>query len=49
MRVEQDGPLLRWIGGKNGGFIDYRHLGGLDGAAVDELIARQASGRAAPA
>jgi GNAT superfamily N-acetyltransferase len=41
MRVEQDGPLLRWVGGKNGGFIDYRDLGGLEGAAVDELIARQ--------
>jgi GNAT superfamily N-acetyltransferase len=41
MRVEQDGPLLRWVGGKNGGFIDYRDLGGLEGAEVDELIARQ--------
>jgi GNAT superfamily N-acetyltransferase len=41
MRVEQDGPLLRWVGGKNGGFIDYRDLGELDGAEVDELIARQ--------
>jgi GNAT superfamily N-acetyltransferase len=29
------------VGGKNGGFIDYRDLGGLEGAAVDELIARQ--------
>jgi GNAT superfamily N-acetyltransferase len=41
MRVEQDGPLLRWVGGKNGGFIDYRDLGGLEGDEVDELIARQ--------
>jgi GNAT superfamily N-acetyltransferase len=41
MRVEKDGPLLRWVGGKNGGFIDYRDLGGLDGAELDELIARQ--------
>lgn len=43
MRVEQDGPLLRWVGGKNGGFIDYRDLGGLEGDEVDELIARQVS------
>jgi GNAT superfamily N-acetyltransferase len=41
MRVEQDGPLLRWVGGKNGGFIDYRDLGGLEGDEVDELIARK--------
>jgi GNAT superfamily N-acetyltransferase len=41
MRVEQDGPLLRWVGGKGGGFIDYRDLGGLEGAAVEDLIARQ--------
>jgi GNAT superfamily N-acetyltransferase len=41
MRVEPDGPLLRWVGGKTGGFIDYRDLRGLGGAAVDELIARQ--------
>jgi GNAT superfamily N-acetyltransferase len=41
VRVEQDGPLLRWVGGKNGGFIDYRDLGGLEGDEVDELIARQ--------
>jgi GNAT superfamily N-acetyltransferase len=41
MRVEKDGPLLRWVGGKNGGFIDYRDLGGLEGAELDELIARQ--------
>jgi GNAT superfamily N-acetyltransferase len=41
VRVEQDGPLLRWFGGKNGGFIDYRDLVGLEGSAVDELISRQ--------
>jgi hypothetical protein len=28
MQVEQDGPLLRFAGMKNGGFIDYRDLGG---------------------
>jgi hypothetical protein len=39
--VEQDGPLLRYVGGANGGFIDYRDLGGLEGAELDELIARQ--------
>ena len=41
MQVERDGPLLRFAGMKNGGFIDYRDLGGLDDAEVDELIARQ--------
>jgi len=41
MHVERDGPLLRYAGMKNGGFIDYRDLGGLEGAEVDELIARQ--------
>jgi GNAT superfamily N-acetyltransferase len=40
-RVEQDGPLLRFVGMKHGGFIDYRDLGGLEGAELDELIARQ--------
>ena len=43
MQVERDGPLLRFAGMKNGGFIDYRDLGGLEGADVDELIARQVS------
>lgn len=41
VRVERDGPLLRYIGEKHGGFIDYRDLGGLDGAELDALIARQ--------
>lgn len=41
MRAERDGPLLRMVGEKHGGFIDYRDLGGLKGAEVDELIARQ--------
>lgn len=43
VQVERDGPLLRWAGMKNGGFIDYRDLGVLEGADVDELIARQVS------
>jgi GNAT superfamily N-acetyltransferase len=43
MHVERDGPLLRYAGMKNGGFIDYRDLGGLEGTRIDELIARQVS------
>jgi GNAT superfamily N-acetyltransferase len=43
MHVEQDGPVLRLTGMKNGGFIDYRDLDGLEGAELDELIARQVS------
>jgi GNAT superfamily N-acetyltransferase len=41
VQVERDGPLIRWLGLKNGGFIEYRDLGGLEGAELDELIARQ--------
>ena len=41
MHVERDGPLLRFTGMKNGGFIDYRDLDGLEGGELDELIARQ--------
>src|SRR5512136_3284840 len=41
--VERDGPLLRFLGYPFGGFVDYRDLGGLDGTALDELIARQVS------
>jgi GNAT superfamily N-acetyltransferase len=47
MHVEQDGPLLRYVGMKTGGFIDYRDLGGLEGSDVDELIARQVQAFAA--
>jgi GNAT superfamily N-acetyltransferase len=43
VRVEQDGPLLRYHGFTFGGFIDYRDLGALDGPALDALIARQVS------
>jgi GNAT superfamily N-acetyltransferase len=41
VRVERDGPVLRFIGWGNGGGVTYRDLGGLDGAELDELIARQ--------
>jgi GNAT superfamily N-acetyltransferase len=43
VRVDRDGPLLRFHGMRMGGFIDYRDLGGLEGRALDELIARQVS------
>jgi GNAT superfamily N-acetyltransferase len=41
VHAEPDGPLLRIVGAKHGGFIHYRDLGGLEGAELDELIARQ--------
>jgi hypothetical protein len=41
LRVERDGPLLRFIGRGDGGGIGYRDLGGVVGAELDELIARQ--------
>jgi GNAT superfamily N-acetyltransferase len=41
--VESDGPVLRFSGGPGGGWVLYRDLGGLEGAALDELIARQVS------
>ena len=41
LRVERDGPLLRFVGWGDGGGIFYRDLGGLEGAELDELIARQ--------
>ena len=40
-RAERDGPLVRTTGWPRGGLIEYRDLGGLEGAALDELIARQ--------
>jgi GNAT superfamily N-acetyltransferase len=40
-RAEWDGPLLRFIGLGNRGWVLYRDLGGLDGAELDDLIARQ--------
>ncbi|WP_326560569.1 GNAT family N-acetyltransferase [Micromonospora sp. NBC_01796] len=39
--VERDGPLLRFLGLDHGGFLGYRDLGGLTGAALDDLINRQ--------
>ena len=48
VRVERDGPLLRFHGLRFGGFIDYRDLDGLEGPALDELIARQVSAFAEP-
>lgn len=41
VRVERDGPLRRFVGMHPGGFVGYRDLGGLDGAELDALIARQ--------
>jgi hypothetical protein len=41
VHVERDGPLVRTLGLRYGGFVEYRDLGGLEGADVDELIARQ--------
>ncbi len=40
--AERDGPVTRFSGGPGGqGWVLYRDLGGLQGAALDELIARQ--------
>src|SRR3954447_2255320 len=39
--VERDGPLLRFFGLAGRGFVVYRDLGGLEGADLDELVARQ--------
>ena len=39
--VERDGPLLRFFGWAGRGFVVYRDLGGLEGADLDEVIARQ--------
>jgi GNAT superfamily N-acetyltransferase len=41
VEVERDGPLLRLTGFPWGGFVLYRDLGGLAGAELDALIARQ--------
>jgi hypothetical protein len=40
-RAEWDGPLLRFVGLGNRGFVVYRDLGGLEGPDLDDLIARQ--------
>ena len=39
--VERDGPLVRYVGLGNRGFVGYRDLEGLEGARLDELIGRQ--------
>ena len=39
--VERDGPVLRFLSPKGQGWVLYRDLGGLDGADLDALIARQ--------
>ena len=41
LEVVRDGPLLRTTGFGAQGWIEYHDLGGLDGDALDELIARQ--------
>ena len=41
VRVERDGPLLRFLRMGNRGFVVYRDLGELENADLDELIARQ--------
>lgn len=41
VRVERDGPLLRFFDPRGRGWVIYRDLGGIEGAALDELIARQ--------
>jgi GNAT superfamily N-acetyltransferase len=41
VEVERDGPLVRFFGLPGGGFVGYRDLGGLEGAELDALIARQ--------
>ena len=39
--IERVGPLIRKVGFEGDGFILYPDLGGLDGAALDELIGQQ--------
>jgi GNAT superfamily N-acetyltransferase len=41
VRVERDGPLVRTVGFGSQGWIEYRDLAGLEGDALDTLIARQ--------
>jgi ribosomal protein S18 acetylase RimI-like enzyme len=39
--VQRDGPVLRLMGLKGRGYVEYHDLGGIHGAELDELIARQ--------
>jgi GNAT superfamily N-acetyltransferase len=41
VRAERDGPLVRTMGWPRGGMVEYRSTPGLEGDALDELIARQ--------
>jgi GNAT superfamily N-acetyltransferase len=41
VEVERDGPVTRFMGMKGHGYVVYRDLGGLEGADLDDLIARQ--------
>ncbi|HYN96449.1 MAG TPA: GNAT family N-acetyltransferase [Pilimelia sp.] len=41
VRVDRDGPLVRFFGLSEGGFLTYTGLGGLTGDDLDALIARQ--------
>jgi GNAT superfamily N-acetyltransferase len=41
VEVTRDGPLVRFTGFPFGGFVVYPNLGGIDGAELDRLIARQ--------
>jgi len=39
--IVRDGPLVRLLGFGDRGYVLYRDLGGLEGPALDDLIARQ--------
>ena len=41
VEYDRDGPLLRFTGFGDQGWVVYRDLGGLEGAALDDLIERQ--------
>jgi GNAT superfamily N-acetyltransferase len=41
LEYEWDGPVLRFTGFGDQGWVLYRDLGGLEGSALDELIERQ--------
>jgi GNAT superfamily N-acetyltransferase len=41
VEVERDGPVVRFMGSKSGGWALYRDLDGLEGDELDALIARQ--------
>src|SRR5262245_20636149 len=45
--VERDGPRLRFSRGHGGGWVLYRDLAGIEGKALDDLIARQIAAFAA--